>query len=144
MSERNVELVHAAAAAWNRRDFSALPELYHPAVELRESPEWPNAGVYRGLEAFERYFRQIHERFGPDVRNHVERCIPDGDRVFAFLHALGKDAEGGEYDLPFYAIYTFSEGRCVRMEGFLDRGRAQDAWGKPIPPAEESPEQPQR
>jgi ketosteroid isomerase-like protein len=137
MSDHYVELVHAAAAAWNRRDFSVLTEIYDPAIELRESPEWPDAGVYRGLEAFERYFRQIDERFGPDLRNEVRRCIADGNRVFAFLHVRGMDEAAGEIDLPFYAIYTFRDGRCTRMERFLDRGRAHEAWGEPIPPAEE-------
>lgn len=132
MAVPNVELVQRAIAAGNRRDFAALPEIFAPEIEYRESAEWPDAGVYVGLPAFERYFTRAFDQLGQDYRTDLEGYVDGGDRVFAFLRARGVTDDGATVDLPFFAIYSFRGGRCVLLEGFLDPAQAERTWGEPI------------
>jgi ketosteroid isomerase-like protein len=132
MSTANVKLVRRAVDAANRRDFAALPELFDSDIEYRESPEWPDAGIYVGLPAFERYFMRALEQLGRGYHTDLEGCVESGDRVLAFLRARGVAVNGAPIDVPFFGIYTFREGKCAWLEGFLDPARAEQAWGEPI------------
>jgi ketosteroid isomerase-like protein len=99
-------------------------------VEFRESPEWPEAGVYRGLDALAGYFGRLMERVD-GLHGEIEQAVEGGDRVLAYLRASGHDtATGNPVELRFSAIYTFrnGDGKCLKVEGFLDEQAALTAW----------------
>jgi hypothetical protein len=59
LSVGNADRIRELVAAFNRRDLAAVPVLFARDVEFRESPEWPEAGVYRGLDALAVYFGRL-------------------------------------------------------------------------------------
>jgi ketosteroid isomerase-like protein len=133
MQNTNIERVYKAVDAGNRQDFEALPDIFGADLEYRESPEWPHARVCTGLEAFAEYFSRAFDQMGQGLRTSVEGVIDGGDRVLAFLRTRGSAPDGrSRVDVPFLAIYAFRDGRCVRLEGFLDPAKAEEAWGSPI------------
>ncbi len=127
-STQNSALVREAVAAFNRRDFEVIPRIFAENVEFWESPEWPNAGVYRGREAFAGYFSRLISNID-GLQGEVVSTREAGDRVLAELRTFGNDKQTGQpVELTFTSIYTFNGGKCVRLDGFLDRQRAEEAW----------------
>jgi ketosteroid isomerase-like protein len=128
MSDRYSEVVRDLVGAFNRRDFSIVPRLFSDDIEFRESPEWPQAGVYRGLDAFVGYFSRLLANVD-GVQGEVVETVEDGNRVLALLRTSGTDRDTGERsEVSFSAIYTFHGAKCIRLEGFLDRDLALHAW----------------
>ena len=58
MSRENVEVVRRIYERWADGDFRAGVELYDPNILLVLRPEFPEAGVYRGLDEIGSYMRK--------------------------------------------------------------------------------------
>jgi hypothetical protein len=115
--------------AFNRRDFDAIFVEADPELELHEWPTAPGAQVYRGRD---RVLEGIANWFDSWEWMHVE--IGDiseiGDRIFFTLHqrARGKSSQA-EVELTSYNVYTFRNGKVVRVELFTEREPALAAAG---------------
>ena len=115
-------------AAFNRRDFETIPQVFSEELEFRESPEWPQAGFYRGLDAFAGYCARLVENVS-DLEGEVLSTTEEGNRVLAEVLARGKDRTSGDpVELSFFAIYEFNGRSCVKLQIFLDRDRTLAAW----------------
>ena len=120
--------IRAGVAAFNRRDFGTIPQLFSEELEFRESPEWPQAGFYRGLDAFAGYVARLVENVN-DLEGEVLNTTEEDDRVLAEVLARGKDRESGDsVELSFFAIYEFNGRSCVKLQIFLDRDRTLAVW----------------
>lgn len=124
---RNVALLRHLYETWNREGlgfFEAADELLDPAVEFREPPEFPGAGVYRGvggwraamarqLEAWERIL------FDP------EEFLESGDKILATVRVrtLGKETQI-ETERIIFHVATIQEDRIHRMHVFFERAPA--------------------
>jgi ketosteroid isomerase-like protein len=109
-------------------NFHILPELYHEDMEFREASEWPNAGVHRGLHAYEAYWRQFVREIDAE-RSEVEQAFDGGDLVLAYIRSIGRDAKTGEpLELRYAGIFTFRGDKIARVEGFQDRAQALEIW----------------
>ena len=63
---REVFLAASRGGALDALDQDALErafEFFHPEIEIREDPRFPEAGVFRGQNAVRRYFAQFTERY---------------------------------------------------------------------------------
>jgi ketosteroid isomerase-like protein len=124
----------AAARRWvdafNRRDVDALATEADPEVELHEWPAVVGARTYHGpdgvREAIDSWF-EVWEW----MRVEVEDIVEAGDRVLITLHqrAKGTGSEA-EVEIRSFNVYTFREGKAVRIELFTEREDALAAFGR--------------
>src|SRR5215207_1710588 len=112
MSQENVEVVRRCFALWANRDFSALPEVAQPDFVLDVSRRVFNPAVYRGLDGFQRFVRDVDEiwegfRFDP------EELIDAGDHVVASARISGHGRGSGiETEMHEFSVWTVREARC--------------------------------
>jgi ketosteroid isomerase-like protein len=129
MSQENVEIVRRLAEAFERGGLDAFREYYHPDIEWHEDPSFPEAGVYRGLEAVEAYNRQFLAEFA-EIHYEPQELIDANDSVVANMriHGRGK-ASGATFELSAWWVFTLREGRLIRVHAYLDRTQALESAG---------------
>ena len=134
MSQKNVELLHQAQDAFNRRDFDALVELYHPEVELRPGVvAFDVKSSYRGREEVRQFFETIvayAEEFGwENYAVEPEKIIElDDGRVLA-VERWHMHKDGAEMNTQITDLYEFRDNLIVRLDGFRDKAEALEAAG---------------
>ena len=132
MSEDYVAIVRQIYERWGRGDFQAGSDLYHPHVLLVLRPEFPDAGVYRGLNEIGSYMR---EDFLSDWENAVivgEEFLVAGDTVVVRVTQRATGAgSGAQVEMRYYQLWTFREGAVIRIESIKERGEALEAAGLP-------------
>ena len=126
MSQRNVEIMQAAYAAWDAGDMDALRELHDPYVIARYPEGWPEPGPFVGLEAVMRQLQQLRETWEADATE--ANFIDAGDRVVVtgIWRATG---HGPAFALEGSAVYTLRRGRISIIEYFRDHAQAHEAAG---------------
>ena len=129
MASENVATVRRFVDAFNRRDFESTFADADPEIELHEWPSAPGARTYRGhdgvLEAMNEWFETWEW-----MRVEIVDISEIGDRVFFTLHqrAKGKSSQI-EVELTSYNVYTFRDGKVIRLELFTEREPALAAAG---------------
>jgi ketosteroid isomerase-like protein len=137
MSAENVELVRRFVDAFNRRDLESMGGYFEPDVELHEWPAAPGARSYHGIDgvraALDNWF-EVWEW----MRVEVVDLVDAGDRVLVTLDqvAKGRGSEA-EVEIKSYNVYTFRDGRLLRIELFTEREPALEAAGLTPTPEEE-------
>ena len=120
---------------------SALEELFERRglrrELLAEDAEWVNPhdavepGTRTGPEGFNGAIDSVFATWD-DVRFDVERVIGNGDDVVALGLLRGHvHAAGMEVDSPHGQVWTFRDGRVVRMRWFNSHRETLDAVGLP-------------
>ena len=132
MSDENVELVRRVYDAAARRDADAVLALYDPDVEwdwTRVSGLFGQGGLYRGQEDLRRWFREWSE--GLDhIEYQAKELIAAGDHVLSKSVMRGRGrASGIELGDTLYAVWTFREGKIVRVVWFPTHAEALEAAG---------------
>ena len=124
MSQQNVEAVRRVYERWATGDFTASMGLLDPAAVLVLAPEFPDAGTYEGLGRISEYMRGFLEPW-TRVTIAAEELTDAGDAVLAAVRqtAVG-ESSGLETGLRYFQLWTFRDGKVVRLEGFRDRGAA--------------------
>jgi ketosteroid isomerase-like protein len=79
MSQENVEIVRAVYEAVGRGDLDTANSYVHPEIEFHTYVHAPEAGVYRGKEAVQKYNEGLFEQF-ESLRIELEELIDAGDR----------------------------------------------------------------
>jgi uncharacterized protein len=128
MSEQNVEAVRRQHEHFSRTG-KVLPEIYDSEAEWMAAREDPDAETHRGLEAIRRYFAQWVEMFeGIDFR--AKELIDAGDKVFAWMRFSGTGTTSGvPVEMEQAQVWTFRDGKVVRVEEYFDRAEALEAAG---------------
>ena len=128
MSEENIEVVRRCYAAFNRGDWEAAFEV-SPDVEWETDARLPNAGTYRGREEIQRLFE---DQAGPFEESAIEpqRFLAEGDQVVALVK-LRRRPKGSSADIEaeIAHLWTFRDGRAVRVQAFAKREQALEAAG---------------
>jgi ketosteroid isomerase-like protein len=131
MSQENVDKTRDFVDAYNRRDFDAAVEHFHPQVEW-VLPAIQGFDSCIGPEQIIGFWEGLDETF--DVLQLLPQEVVDaGDRVAVRLrhHVLGKGS-GVEIDEEFYhQVTTFRDGVMVRIEYFTTWPEAREAAGLP-------------
>ncbi len=129
MSRENIEVGRRLAEAFNRGGFDAVRPFFDPALVWYEDPAFPEAGVYRGLQAWEAYARQFLAEFS-EIRYEPGEAIDAGDDVVVNMRIRGRgSASGAEFQISAWWALTFRKGKVVRCFSYLDRDRALEAVG---------------
>src|ERR1700730_11962788 len=122
MSRDNVELVRQIYRQMETRDYARAGELFDPDVVLvRIGDEFADlAGEWHGRDelwaVIKDYFRTWE-----DLRHDLKRIIDLGDRVLLIAMQTARGRQSGvmvEHEGAF--LYTFREGRVVRVDAYRD------------------------
>jgi ketosteroid isomerase-like protein len=129
MAQQNVEAVRGVYERWARGDFTASMDLLDAQAVLVIGSDFPDAGTYEGLEGIREYMRGFLEPW-TRVTIAAEELTDAGDAVLAAVHQSGTgESSGVETELRYFQVWTFRDGKVVRLEGFRDRARALEAAG---------------
>jgi ketosteroid isomerase-like protein len=119
-----------AVDALDRETLDVVFGFYDPEAEIHEDPRFPEAGVYQGIEAIDRYFAQFTESFDEFTIEPEEFIELDEERVLNLfrLRTRGKGSGATAEATPGW-IYTVRDGKVVRIEAYLERAEALAAAG---------------
>jgi ketosteroid isomerase-like protein len=122
MSEGNVELVRGL-------DVDSMARHYDPEVELHEWPTAPGARAYRGIDGVRSALDNWFEVW-QWMRVEIVELVDAGDRVLVTLdqRAKGRGSEI-EVEVRSFNVYTFRDGKVIRMQLFTEREPALEAAG---------------
>jgi ketosteroid isomerase-like protein len=129
MSGENVKIIRRVFEHYERtgeRDESFLdPEVVWDLSRSR----FPDAGVYHGIDGVRDWFQGLTDAFG-DVRYEVEEIRGLDERVVVLLHLSASGPSSGiAVDYRFVPVFTFRDGKVIRMDRFDDWAAAIEAVG---------------
>ena len=116
MPGENVEKTMAFIDAYNRRDFDAAIEHFHPQVEW-VLPAHHAFDSCTGPQQVIRFWEGIDETMD-ELRLVPQECVDAGDRVAVRLRHFGRGkGSGAEIDTELYhQVTTFEDGLIVRFD----------------------------
>jgi ketosteroid isomerase-like protein len=128
MTPENVELVHRALEAFDRRDMDAYLALMADDVEA-ESRLASVEGGFRGHDGIRRWWDNMFVVW-PDVRAKVVEAEGHGDLTLIRLDLRGHGA-GSDVPLEWtvWQVAKWQGGKCVRWTSFSTRAEALEAAG---------------
>jgi ketosteroid isomerase-like protein len=123
-TEAHLETVRAAVDAFNRRDVEAMRALGGDDFVYDWSRSMaPNRGIYRGPEGFIEFAEEQWDMFS-ELEIEPQELIPRGNHVVVPITVRAR----GREDIPVSAnsamLYTFEEGRLVRITLYQGREEA--------------------
>jgi ketosteroid isomerase-like protein len=131
MSQENVEIVRAAAVAFNRGELDdwleyLADDIDHRAVE--GAPDDP--GPIHGKDAVRAYAEDWLATFD-DFKSEPAELIDAGeDKVIVVTRISGRaKLSGVETDLTYAALYTIRDGKIARGREYWTREEAVEAAG---------------
>jgi ketosteroid isomerase-like protein len=127
MSQDNVDKALAFIAAYNRRDFDAAVEFFHPDIDW-VLPAKQGFDSCRGPDQIRLFWEGLDETF-EELRLNPQDTLDAGDCVATRLrHYIRGKGSGVEIESELYhQVATFSDGLMVRIEYFADWPAALDA-----------------
>jgi ketosteroid isomerase-like protein len=130
MSQQNVEACRGVIEAINERGPDAALDLLDPEVEFYEDPKFPEAEVFRGRDEVVGNFRKFTESFEHYLFEIEDLRDAGGHKVMAVLRekARGKTS-GVEVERRSGWVFTFRDGKALRVEIYLDPGDALEVVG---------------
>jgi ketosteroid isomerase-like protein len=131
MSQKNVEIVRTAFAAFDRGDIDAVLRLCAEDIVITQPPELP------GVSAEQRGHRGVLEAFAiwpeqwEDYRMEILRiAAAPADRVIVTTRARGRGRQSGvEVDMEFSFVFTIRDARIREMRIFVREDDALEAAG---------------
>jgi ketosteroid isomerase-like protein len=131
MSRENLDLVRRTYAEWARGNMKAGTELFDAQIVFESfMPDASGRVVARGPQAIEAFMREFlaqwrdYRLVGRDFREvGSDRIVVDG-----YQAAAGKGS-GAAVSLPMHSVWTFREGKVVRLIFEPDMQRALEAVG---------------
>ncbi len=128
MSRENVAAVRRQHEHFKRTG-EVLPEIFDDDAEWVAAREDPDAAPHRGVDAIRRYFAEWTAAFEL-VDFRTEELIDGGDKVFAWIHFAGRGGSSGTpVSLEQAQLWSFRNGKAVRVEEYFDRAEALEAAG---------------
>jgi ketosteroid isomerase-like protein len=127
VSQENVEIVRRAYNGWAHGDFSE-GEVFHPEVEF-DMVDWPEQSTSRGLDAMRRTWQASlasWDDFRAEAADFidVDECVV----VLTRVRARGKGS-GAEVSANTATVWTFEDGKVVRLALYWDSAKALEAVG---------------
>jgi ketosteroid isomerase-like protein len=122
MSQENVEIARIFTRAFNAGDVEALVACCDPQVELHSTFAAIGGGVYHGHDGLRKWYRDIGEAWGEEIRTELEALFDLGEEVLVFsvLHGRGPRS-GVEVALPAAMVVRVRNGRVVFFKGSAHR-----------------------
>ena len=122
-------LVRAVYEAVDRGNLEAANSCLHPEIEFHTYVHSPEAGIYRGREAVQKYNEGLFEQF-ERLRIEVQELIEAGDRVVAMTtqHAVPK---GGRQEIEVHVaeVWTVRDLLLAERHSYATKEQALEAAG---------------
>jgi uncharacterized protein len=131
MSQENVEIVRRVIGAVATGDSTTVLELVSPDIEWDFShvDTWLEDRVYRGYGGVGEFLAKWRGEWD-DYRFEVEDVIDAGDKAVAFIRDEGRSKTTGmKLERRHAEVWSFRDGRVIRIEPFDRRGPALEAVG---------------
>jgi uncharacterized protein len=127
MSSEKVDAIRNLLETFEARDLDGVLESFDPDIEWHEEPTFPEAGVYRGLDAVAAYMRQFLSEFS-EWHFEAMELTEHGEDVIAKLRITGRGrASGATFELDAWWALTVRDDKLVRCIAYLDRDRMLEA-----------------
>jgi ketosteroid isomerase-like protein len=92
-------------------------------------PDHPDGAVRHGADSVIEFFREWAEPFADlDIEWELQEAGPDAALAIIDMHGRGR-VSGVPTEMHFFQLWTFRDGRAVRMEMFNDLDEALRAAG---------------
>jgi len=120
-----VDTVLQGYEAFNRGDVEASLEILDPEIEWHTYiVPGPGGGTYHGHDGVRELWSDARRIFG-GFKNVPEKLFESGDGVVAFVRVEGVGAKSGiAVQARIAHVYTFRDGKVIRVESFEDRDEA--------------------
>jgi ketosteroid isomerase-like protein len=130
MAQENVEIVEQFTRLFAAGDRDRWREYFDPEVVWDTSASgMPSAGVYRGHEGVERFFRDwlaIWSEYEIEASDFIEA----GDAVAVVFRQAGTGRGSGvRIERDFFGVYDLTDSKVVRFRLFESREQALEAAG---------------
>jgi hypothetical protein len=102
MAEGDVELNRRFVEAFNTRDIEAVIVCFDPSIEFHSVFAAVGGAVYHRHDGMRRWYRDLEEAWGDEIRVEPEAYFDLGERTLAFyvLHGRGRHS-GAEVAMPY-------------------------------------------
>jgi ketosteroid isomerase-like protein len=132
VSQREVQIVHAAYQAFERGGLDAVAAFWHPDIEwypARDELELTR-GPYRGHAGIQKALAEIQSVF-PDLSLEVEEEIDAKNAVIMCVMYRGRgESSGVRTEIREAHLVEVRDGRIIRVREFRTRDEALEAVGR--------------
>jgi ketosteroid isomerase-like protein len=134
MSEQDVEKLRLAYEDYARGNFWTMGEMFDPEVEWHWANEFTDMTgappVSHGIDEVIDTARQFLLRIWESYSCEAEELIRLDEGVLVLTHLRGR-LKGSPANVEKRAadVWTFRDGRAIRIESYTDRGAAYSALG---------------
>jgi uncharacterized protein len=129
-TQRNIELVRQAYAAYGRGDVAAVLACMSPHIEweIPSVPALPFTGKRQGADQVAEYFRLAGEL--QELRAFTpNEFIGQGDKVVVLGHgAWTAKQTGQDFESDWVHVFTVRDGRIAAFREFMDAHVAVEAY----------------
>ena len=126
MSQDNVEIIRRGWEHWAATgEFRAHADLVWDVSNLG----WPDQQIYSGPEGARQFLAEWADAWD-DWELEVEDRIEAGERVVIVINQRGRaKATGIPVEMRFAQVWTFRDGRAIRMQMYASPAEALEAAG---------------
>jgi hypothetical protein len=131
MSQDNVDIVRRVCKAFAEGDPDTVFALVAPEIEwdFSHADTWLEEQVYRGYDAITEFFGKWVGEW-EDYRFELEDVIDAGDKAVAIVRDEGRGKSSGiRLERRHAEVWTFRDGKVVRIEPFDEKTKALEAVG---------------
>ena len=118
MSQENVEVVRVFTKAFNAGDIDAVVACCDPKVEFQSTFAAVGGGVYHGHDGVRKWYRDLEEIWGAEIRSDLETLFDVGQNMLVFTVLGGRGQQSGvEVELPAAMVVRLRDGLLVNFRG---------------------------
>jgi ketosteroid isomerase-like protein len=129
VSEADIETLRGGYAAFGQGEWQSLFNAADPDFELETASRSPNAGTYRGLEEARRFFEDLFTPF-EEIVPEPQKFFDRGERIAVVLKVtIRPKGSTATLENRIGHLWTFRDGKAIRLEIFPEREKALEAIG---------------
>src|SRR4051812_35430813 len=122
----NVELIQQIYSAMERRDLTAIPQMFDSEIQISQTELLPWGGRYKGMSGAMDFFGRLMANVQSKIE--TERFIDAGETIVQIGHTIGKTVRSGkEFRIAEVHVWKVKNGKAVSMEAYIDTPGMLDA-----------------
>ena len=122
MSQENVKVVRVFTEGFNAGDIDAVIACCDPNVEFHSTFAAVGGGVYRGHDGVRKWYLDLQEIWGEELRSDLETLFDVGESMLVFTVLRGRGQQSGvEVELPAAMVVRLRGGLLVNLKGYSHR-----------------------
>ena len=118
MSDKNVEMIEGAYAAFGRGDIPSILEILSDDIEWHSPTVLPQGIDTTGKDGVTTFFGKVAENWD-GLQVEIDGIVASGDRLCAIGRAAG-ELDGSRTGYRFVHAWTINDGLCTRFDEYAD------------------------